>query len=157
MALEIASLVGNVPLALQVIGSLLKDIDPSTIASDLRKDPIPALSPELLPSTEHVFISLNMSYHYLSPEHQKCRRLLVNFPGSFDDSAVQNILGQQLVQDPSKCLRELQYKSLLTYDTRTHRYRFHQLIKMFFTFEYKGSELLIQNEVFYKRLLCGTW
>ena len=31
-ALEITSLVGNVPLALQVIGSLLKDIDPSTIA-----------------------------------------------------------------------------------------------------------------------------
>ena len=83
MALEIASLVGNVPLALQVVGSLLKDIDPSTIANDLRRDPIPALSPELLPSTERVFTSLNISYHYLSPEHQKCGRLLANFPGSF--------------------------------------------------------------------------
>ena len=79
MALEIASLVGNVPLALQVIGSLLIDIYSSTIVSDLRKDPIPALSPELLPSTERVFTSLNISYHYLSPEHQKCGRLLAFF------------------------------------------------------------------------------
>jgi len=149
-ALEIAKLVGNVPLALQVVGSLLKDIDPSIIANDLRRDPIPALSPELLPSTERVCTSLNISYHYLSSEHQKCGRLLANFPGSFDESAVQGILGRELAQDPSKCLRELQYKSLLTYDSHTQRYKFHQLIKEFFTFEFKGSELLIQNEVFYE-------
>ena len=144
MALEIASLVGNVPLALQVVGSLLKDIDPSTIANDLRRDPIPALSPELLPSTERVFTSLNMSYHYLSPEHQKCGRLLAIFPGSFDEPAVKNVLGKGLVQDPSKCLRELQYKSLLTYDTHTQRYRYHQLIKEFFTYisnEHEDGEL----------------
>ena len=54
MALEIAGLVGSVPLALQVVGSLLTQVDPSTIANDLRRDPIPALSPELLPSTECV-------------------------------------------------------------------------------------------------------
>ena len=50
-ALEIAGLVGNIPLALQVVGSLLKDIHPSTIAGHLRRDPIPVLSPELLPSS----------------------------------------------------------------------------------------------------------
>ena len=149
-ALEIAGLVGNVPLALQVVGSLLKDIDPSIIANDLRRDPIPALSPELLPSTDRVYTSLNISYHYLSPEHQKCGRLLANFPGSFDESAVQGILGRELAQDPSTCLRELRYKSLLTYDSHTQRYKFHQLIKEFFTFEFKGIELLIQNEVFYE-------
>ena len=145
MALEIASLVGNVSLALQVVGSLLKDIDPSIIANDLRRDPIPALSPELLPSTERVYTSLNISYHYLSPEHQKCGRLLALFPGSFDEPAVQGILGRELVQEPSKCLRELQYKSLLSYDPHTQRYRYHQLIKEFFTFisnEYEESKLL---------------
>ena len=47
--------------------------------------------------------------------------------------AIRGILGRELVQDPSKCLRELQYKSLLTYDTHTHRYRYHQLIKEFFS------------------------
>ena len=144
MALEVAGLVGNVPLALQVVGSLLKDIDPSIIANDLRRDPIPALSPELLPSTERVYTSLNISYHYLSPEHQKCGRLLANFPGSFDRTAVNNILGKGLVQDPSKCLRELQYKSLLSYDPHTQRCRYHQLIEEFFTYkskEYKDSEL----------------
>ena len=155
LALEIARLVGNVPLALQVIGSLLRDIDPSIIANDLRKDPISALSSDQLPSSDSVNTSLNISYHYLSPEHQKCGRLLALFPGSFDESEVQFILGQELVQDPSKCLRELQYKSLLTYDTHTQRYRFHQRIKDFFTYvsnEYEGSDLLIQKETFFSRL-----
>ena len=144
-ALEIAGLVGNIPLALQVVGSLLKDIHPSTIAGHLRRDPIPVLSPELLPSTDRVNTSLDTSYHYLSPEHQKCGRLLALFPGSFDEPAVQGILGRKLVQDPSKCLRELQYKSLLSYDPHTQRYRYHQLIKKFFTYisnEYEDSELL---------------
>ena len=150
MALEIARLVGNVPLALQVVGSLLEDIDPSTIANDLRKDPLPALSSELLRSTERVFTSLNISYHYLSPEHQKCGRLLALFPGCFDESAVQGILGRELVQDPSKCLRELCYKSLLTYDTRTQWYRYHQLTKKFFAFESKENELLVQKELFFR-------
>ena len=54
MALEIARLFGNIPLALQVVGSLLKDINPSTIANDLRRDPILALSSELLSSTERL-------------------------------------------------------------------------------------------------------
>ena len=130
MALEIAGLVGNVPLALQVVGSLLKDIDPSIIANDLRRDPIPA--PELLPSTERMYTSLNISYHYLSPEHQKCGRLLALFPGSFDENAVQYILRRELVQDPSKCFKELYFKSLLSYDACTLRYRFHKLVKEFF-------------------------
>ena len=91
------------------------------------------------------YTSLNISYHYLSPEHQKCGRLLALFPGSFDEPAVRGILGRKLAQDPSKCLRELQYKSLLSYDPHTQRYRYHQLIKEFFAYisnEYKDSELL---------------
>ena len=133
MALEIASLVGNVPLALEVVGSLLLQVDPSTIAHDLRRDPILALSPEQLPSTERIFTRLNISYHYLSPEHQKCGRLIANFPASFDENAIQGILEGQLVPDSSKCLRELYYKSLLEYNAHTRRYRFQPLIKEFFT------------------------
>jgi len=140
MALEIAGLVGSVPLALQVVGSLLTQVDPSTIANELRKNPIPALSPELLSSTERVFTSLNISYHYLTPQHQRCGMLLANFPGSFDNSAVLGILEGKLVNDTSKCLKALQHKSLLSYDAHTQRYRYHQLIKEFFTFT--SSELI---------------
>ena len=146
MALEIASLVGNVPLALQVVGSLLKHVDPSTIANDLRRNPIPALSPELLPSTERMFTRLNISYHYLSPEHQKCGRMLALFPGSFDEPAVRGILEGKLVQDSSKCLEELYYKSLLNYNTDTRRYRFQQLVKKFFT--HISSEFEERNTFF---------
>ena len=163
-ALEIAGLVGNVPLALQVVGSLLTQVDSSTIANDLRRDPIPALSPELLPSTECVFTSLNISYHYLSPQHQRCGRLLANFPGSFDNSAVQGILEVELVNDTSKCLNVLRHKSLLSYDS--HRYRYHQLIKEFFTyisseFNHGESEQLKKTffyhyEEYYGKLLVNN-
>ena len=139
MALEIAGLVGNVPLALQVVGSLLTQVDPSTIANDLRRDPIPALSPDLLPSTERVFTSLNISYHYLIPQHQRCGRVLASFPGSFDNSAAQGILEGKLVNDTSACLKALQHKSLLSYDAHAQRYRYHQLIKEFIT--YISSEI----------------
>ena len=105
----------------------------STIAHDLRKDPILALSPEQLPSTERIFTRLNISYHCLSPEHQKCGRLIANFPASFDEHAIQGILEGQLVPDSSKCVRELYYKSLLEYNAHTRRYRFQPLIKEFFT------------------------
>ena len=49
------------------------------------------------------------------------------------------------MEHPSNCLRELQYKSLLSYDPHTQQYRYHQLIKEFFTYisnEYEDSELL---------------
>ena len=49
------------------------------------------------------------------------------------------------MQQPTKCLRELHYKSLLTYGTHAQRYRFHQLIKEFFVYvsnKYEESKLL---------------
>ena len=68
-------------------------------------------------------------------------------------------MGKGLVQDPSKCLRELHYKSLLNYDTHTQRYRYHQLIKKFFTHvpnKYEGNKLretfLHQFVDYYRRL-----
>ena len=38
---------------------------------------------------------------------------------------------------------------MLTYDTHTQRYRYYQLIKEFFAFEFKENELLIQKEIFF--------
>ena len=154
MALEIAGLVGSVPLALQVVGSLLTQVDPSTIANDLRRNPIRALSPELLPSTERVFTSLNISYHYLIPQHQRCGRLLANFPGSFDNSAVLGILEGKLVNDTSMCLKALQHKSLLSYNAHIQRYRYHQLIKEFFVYvssEFTQNKSELLNDTFFVR------
>ena len=152
MALEIAGLVGSVPLALQVVGSLLTQVDPSTIANDLRRNPIPTLSPELLPSTERVFTSLNISYHYLIPQHQRCGRLLANFPGSFDNSAVLGILEGKLVNDTSMCLKALQHKSLISYNAHIQRYRYHQLIKEFFVYvssEFTQNKSELLNDTFF--------
>ena len=52
----------------------------------------------------------------------------------------------KLVQDSSKCLEELYYKSLLNYNTDTRRYRFQQLVKKFFT--HISSEFEERNTFF---------
>ena len=58
----------------------------------------------------------------------------------------------KLVNNTSKCLKALQNKSLLSYNAHTQRYRYHQLIKEFFTFTssesiWEGNEQL--NNTFY--------
>ena len=84
VAEKISGLVGRVPLALQVIGPLLKEaeFDIDSMIAHLEADPVPYLSPDTLPSTERVMTTLHISYRYLSPEHQRCGRLLAYFPGS---------------------------------------------------------------------------
>ena len=60
----------------------------------------------------------------------------------------------------AKCLRRLQYKSLLTYDPHTQRYRYYQLIKKFFS--QVTLDLMVEQEQFsdhfaiYVTLYCGV-
>ena len=85
---EIADLVGNMPLALQIIGALLHlpmPPDASTIIYKLRKEPITLLSPEELPKLQQIRTSIHISYTYLTHECQICARLLANFPVSFSE------------------------------------------------------------------------
>ena len=132
---SISNLTGYVPLALKVVGALLKlpnSPDPATIIDNLEQHPLMALSPEQLPVDERVNVSISLSYHLLSQKLKNVGRYLANFPGSFDESAVCGIFSSTACSDISQWMRELTQRSLLEYGSRTERYHFHRLIRAFF-------------------------
>ena len=92
LAATIASLVGNVPVALQVVGKILDERNVESVIKQLQTNHISTLSPKYLQATDHFETSLNVSYGFLTPENQKCARLLANFPESFDETAAIAIL-----------------------------------------------------------------
>ena len=124
LAGTIAKLVGNVPLALQVFGKILNERTVKSVIKQLQTDRISTLSPKDLPAEDRVVTSLNISYGFLTPENQKCARLLANFPGSFDETAAIVILNHTDIT-VSECLNTLKYRSLLNIDGNTDCYRFH--------------------------------
>lgn len=138
----ITNLTGNVPLALQVIGSILSLPDPPTpvtLVHDLKDHLMATLSPEELPNDERVNISISLSYQYLSKQAQKISRYLANFPGSFDRKAACEILLYISGNKDHGCdkfmdvhLKVLVQRSLLEYNRRSNRYQFHRLIREFF-------------------------
>ena len=132
---SISNLTGYVPLALKVVGALLKQPnspDPGTIIDNLEQHPLMALSPEQLPVDERVNVSISLSYHLLSQKLKNVGQYLANFPGSFDESAVCGIISSTACSDVSQWMRELTQRSLLEYRSRTERYHFHRLIRAFF-------------------------
>jgi len=156
-AATIASLVGHVPLALQVVGKILNERSVESVIKQLSRDRISTLSPADLPATDRFVTSLNISYGYLTPENQKCARLLANFPGSFDETAAIAIMNGTDIPG-SECWGTLRYKSLLGIDGRTDRYRFHQLVKDFLMMQIRTEEREQFSDhfaIYYTTLYCA--
>ena len=82
LAATIASLVGNVPPALQVVGKILNERSVESVIKQLQTDRISTIGSKDLPVEDCVVAALNISYGHLTPENQKCARLLAIFPGS---------------------------------------------------------------------------
>ncbi|HEV2861144.1 MAG TPA: tetratricopeptide repeat protein [Pyrinomonadaceae bacterium] len=130
LADQISYLCGYLPLALRAAGSLLDvtiDLDPKTYAEQLRDE---RRRLELL-GTEGVDISVeasfNLSYARLPPDAARVFRLLSVFPATFDAAAEETIC-----EDPAhKHLSDLLRRNLVIYDTDTHRYRLHDLARLF--------------------------
>ena len=136
---SIANLTGNVPLALQVIGSLLTQPyppKPSIIIDELRRQPMATLSPKQLPESKQVNASVSLSYRYLTRQLQKIGRYLANFPGSFGEAdaceVLRYIAKKKIHEYSSASMNELVQRSLLEYNVRTNRYQYHRLIREFF-------------------------
>ena len=156
MAATIASLVGNVPLALQVVGEILNERSVESVIKQLQTNRISTLSPADTPAEDRVVTSLNISYGYLIPENQRCARLLAKFPGSFDETAAIAILNGTDIAG-SECLSTLRYRSLLGIDGRTDRYRFHQLVKEFLMLQIRTEEqeqFSDQFAIYFATLYC---
>ena len=135
----IAKLTGKLPLALQIIGSLLRvTVDhppsPSQIIAEL-KNPIHTLSPPKLDRKMQQNASMSLSYNYLSKKLQKIGRYLAHFPASFDKSTacgVLRLISRQSDEYFSSQINELVTRSLLELDEQSGRYHFHRLLKEFF-------------------------
>ena len=143
----IAKLTGRLPLALQIIGSLLRvAVDPPTpsqIIAELKKNPIHTLSPSKLNRKMRLNVSINLSYNYLHEELQEIGRYLAHFPASFDKSTacgVLRLISRQSDEYFSSQINELVTRSLLELDEQSGRYHFHRLLKEFFLLHSTLSE-----------------
>ena len=141
--IAIADLTGNVPLALQIVGSLLnKRLNPPTpyvIIEELKRHPIPTLSPPDLHRKMRINASISVSYNYLEPRLKKLARYLANFPGSFTESMASAVLRSvssnifQVTENyVHSSLGKLVTRSLLEYSPFLGRYHFHHLLREFF-------------------------
>ena len=150
-AKKLAKLVGEVPLALQVVGTLLREQNSETLYNALKQDLIRTLSPEELPPDERVATTLNISYHYLSFKYQVCGRILANFPGSFHFDPAHDVLkdfgesihplpGPWKHSDTEQCLDVLRRRSLLSVNLHRHTFSFHQLIRNFFRYNQQKED-----------------
>ena len=139
---QIAELTGRVPLALQIISSLLalpNPPSPNEVILELESQPIKALSHDRLPASRQVNASFSLSYKYLNRELKIIGVCIACFPGSFTrEAAVHSIMkgmpmGQKIMKsNVIKGLRSLVERSLLEHNMRAERYYYHRLIREYF-------------------------
>ena len=137
---QIAKLTGNVPIALQIVSSLLNlphSPSPGKVIQELEKDPIHFLSPKDFPASKQIRASISLSLKYLSSELLFAGCYLVVFPGSFDEEAAiaifDDLLWQVVFKTTGKTILDSLVKSsLLEINERTLRYQYHRLIREYF-------------------------
>jgi tetratricopeptide (TPR) repeat protein len=147
---QIATLTGNVPLALHIIGSILhlpSSPSPADLINELKEELIETLSPPDLPASEQIFTTISLSYKYLPKKLRRIGRQLTVFPGSFKIQAAfavcngstvtrfsDQFISLESTKEFSDHLKSLVRNALLEHSPRTDRYQYHQLIKEFFIF-----------------------
>ena len=145
---ELAELTGGVPLALQIVGSLLRLPDlskPAILIEELKEEPILTLSPKQLPENKKINASLNLSYKYLNNKEKRIGQFLSNFPGTFRLEAGVAVIGgvfNLTSYRVKSAIATLVQRSLLEYSHDNDRYHFHSLIREYFLVkqsEYKRS------------------
>ncbi len=146
-AVTIAELVGNIPLALHVVGSLINDNVPVDIViTELNERLLDTLSSETLPPSQRVRKVMELSYKHLNATIQDFACFLTTFPGSFSVDAAIRVLDifidypvflifhQVIINNPRQCLKRLEEASLLEHywHADQSRYQLHKLIKELF-------------------------
>ena len=162
---ELAKHTGNVPLALQIVGSLLRlpsapTRTPRTVISELQENPMKILTSPVFPADEQIFTTISLSYNYLSKEAKEVGRQLSVFPGSFTQDAALKICRSDSV---AETLSKLVWNSLLEHNKRNNRYQYHRLIREYFlyvqkmehsNFPFAGyTRLQLSFQVYYARML----
>ena len=168
-AQRLAKRVGNVPLALQVVGTLLKDnaLSSEELFSQLQKDIIEALSPKELPVEDRVKTSMEVSYRYLPRKFQVCGCILSKLSGIIREHSAHFFLDKLVgiymsaepivwkLKDTEECFSHLVRRSLLTCNRADHDKlcKFHQLVREFFQHILKQRERKIPQKAFAENFL----
>ena len=130
----ITNLTGNVPLALKVVGAILRTRkrNITEVIQGLHDELLNTLNPSDL--DKKVNASLSLSYNYLSTRQRKLGQYLALFPGSFSAADVCPILADVTEIECSFISAEIEVmdqRSLLQ-SLGKGRYQFHKIIKEFF-------------------------
>ena len=154
----IAKLTGKIPLALQIIASLLtlpSRPSPEEIIRQLEKRPIKTLSHDRLPENQQVNASFSLSYRYLSKELRIIGSYIACFPGSFtEEAAVYSIVGLMhgiVYKNPEDVvvsgLWSLVERSLLEHNVRSQkdRFHYHRLIREFFHIQNRDQQSKLES------------
>lgn len=118
------------------------------VIKELLEHPISVLSSSELPEKQQVNASISLSYRYLTEELKVVACYLALFPGSFTRDAaisVQRKTGAHNERDTwplvdKDALKKLLYMSLLEYNERTGRYKYHPLMREFFLEQVRQRE-----------------
>ena len=122
---------GGIPLALKVVGELVKSgiVSTAEVLDELAADPLHALSRESFPPDEQLKRCFSLSYKYLSPIMRKCLIYASRFPGTFDRHARDAII--TIMTGDAHCLDQLVDRSLVEYSAVEERYTMHSLLRTF--------------------------
>jgi len=125
LAAELAELAAGLPLALQLVGSAmaqLPELNPADYADRL----LAAQWDQ--DELDEVKAALALSYDLLGPELQRYWRMLSVFQGDFGRLATGSVWAQDVVQ-VDQALAELRRRALVGYDSRSRRFRLHELAR----------------------------
>ena len=127
----IANRTGGIPLALKVVGELVKSgiVSTAEVLDELAADPLHALSRESFPPDEQLKRCFSLSYKYLSQIMRKCLIYASRFPGTFDRRAKDAIITS--MTGDAHCLDQLVDRSLVEYSAVEERYTVHSLLRTF--------------------------
>ena len=127
----IANRTGGIPLALKVVGELVKSgvVSTAEVLDELAADPLDALSRESFPPDEQLKRCFSLSYKYLSKIMRECLIYASRFPGTFDRYARDTVI--TTMTGDTHCLDQLVDRSLVEYSSVEKRYAMHTLLRMF--------------------------
>ena len=148
--MKIATLTGNVPLALKVVGAIFNFPDAPVVEEviqGLEDNPVSTLSPSKLHST--VEVSIGVAYSYLTSNLQQLCINLSHFPGSFNVQCAFDIFGTDVgFHTYVNEINILVQRSLLQFNSATKRYHFHPLIQNYFHQVTNASEEALLKQYF---------
>ena len=145
---SIANLTGGVPLAMKIVGRLLKSgqLSISEVHKELSVDPIGALSLESFSPDEQLNRCFNLSIQSLSKIGRKCFFTTSLFPGTFDKAAKDIVIK---VTKDRHCIDQLLDRSLLEYNVQDKRFSMHSLLQEFAINSFKkGERAKLRREFF---------